>query len=175
MFLCHENDCILGNNLLLYSTNSYLSYYINETFYGGTHFVWCTPVLNPQILDHLNPLRNIPVSSSPFHIYNRFTEDVKTGDKHSGKIENNRINILKGATIMLGKKIITNKDFALIKQTVELAELEKFRPLLYLIPRSSMAVGRIKEVPVDLAANPLGNEYQIHDLKTGEFDAVTLT
>lgn len=29
--------------LVLYSTNTWLAYTVAERFYGGEHYVWCTP------------------------------------------------------------------------------------------------------------------------------------
>jgi hypothetical protein len=163
----------MNNNLLYYSANTRLAYFITEQFYQSTHFVWCAPVFNPMKLDNYDVRSKIPVSSSPFKIYRNLLEDVQTNDKHSTKIEQNRIGLKKGAAIMREKGIIDDNDFARILTIIDKADISEFTPLLYLIP-AHLISKRIVQVDVESSANPLSSEYQIFDLKKSEFEIVEL-
>jgi len=159
------------NHLLYYSTNSYLAFYLSEYFYRGKHFVWCSPVFNPASLDNLDIRRKIPPSSSPYKIYINFKEDVDNYDLHSSKINENKSGLKRGALINYRNEVIDADELARINQIIDTAELFLFRPLIYLIP-VQLVDSKIKEVPVDTAANPLSLEYQILDLSENEFEII---
>lgn len=163
----------MKENLLFYSTNTKIAFFIAEQFYNSKHFVWCAPVYNPQKLDNYDFRSKIPVSSSPFKIYQQLYEDVISNDKHSSKIEQNRTGLKKGAAIMRQKGIIDDNDFARILSIIDNAEISEFTPLLYLIPKS-LVEKKIKTVDIDSVANPLSCEYQIHDLTRKEFEIIEL-
>jgi hypothetical protein len=161
----------MKGNLIFYSTNTRIAYFITEQFYNSEHFVWCAPVYNPEKLEDYDFRKKIPVSSSPFKIYKNLIDDVKSNDKHSVKIEQNRAGLKKGAAIMLDKGIIDENDFARILAIVDSAETNEFSPLLYLIPAGEVK-DKIKTVKVEDAANPLSTEFQIFDLKRDEFEII---
>lgn len=165
---------MLNDNLLYYSANTFLAHFINERYYKGNHFVWCAPVFNPLKLNALDPLRNIPVSSSPFHIYHRLSEDIETLDCHSEKIRTTLIGLKKGASINKSKGVITDVEYDTIISIVDNANNKQLRPLLYVIPKA-LVEHKIVVVDVKNAANPLGVEYQIPDLKTGEFEILEIS
>jgi hypothetical protein len=169
IFLITTQFMLGSKNLLYYSANSYLSYIINKQFYGGQHYVWCSPIFNPSSLDRLDPLRNIAPSSSPHDIYLSYKRDAGGSDTHSSIIRQNRNGIKRGAKIMLAKGQITTNEYQIIIEFVKRAQLNDFRPLLYLIP-APMVAGRVQLVSPKDAANPLGREYKIFDLKEGEFE-----
>lgn len=163
----------MNSNLLFYSTNTKIAFFISEQFYNSTHFVWCAPVYDPQKLDKYDYRSKIPVSSSPYKIYRQLSEDVKTGDKHSAKIEQNRIGLKKGAAIMREKGIIDDNDFARILSIIDNADLTEFLPILYLIPESLVSK-KVVSVDIESAANPLSSEFQIHELFRTEFEIIEL-
>ncbi len=163
-----END----ENLVYYSTNTYLSFWLCKRFYKN-YFVWCSPVFNPKTLAEYNEYSKIPPSSSPFNIYNTLHTDVSSGDLHSDKIKGNKSGLMKGASIQLSNGIITEQDYLRIVKIIESALLKDFRPLVYVIPRSKVDA-KIVSVDVEDSANPLSIEYQIHDLKSSEFDVIEL-
>lgn len=163
----------MKENLLFYSTNTKIAFFIAEQFYDSTHFVWCSPVYNPQKLDKYDFRSKIPISSSPFKIYRQFYEDVNSNDKHSSKIEQNRIGLKKGAAIMREKGIIDDNDFARILSIIDNAETAEFTPLLYLIPEN-LVKDKIKTVDIESVANPLSCEYQIHELSRNEFEIIEI-
>ena len=158
-------------SLFYYSTNTYLSYFISKNFYNGNFYVWCAPVFDPTSLDHLNPLRRIPSSSSPFKIYQDLKAEIATGDLHSSKIAANRSGLKKGALIAKNDGIIDNDELTKINYIIDNAILTDFKPMLYLIPLSLVA-SKVEVVPVTERANPLSEEYRIKDLKECEFEII---
>ncbi|MEX2593600.1 MAG: hypothetical protein WD426_12570 [Anditalea sp.] len=161
----------MKDHLLYYSTNTKVAFFIAEQFYQSTHFVWCAPVYNPEKLDEYDFRRKIPASSSPFKIYKNLLDDIKSNDKHSSKIEQNRIGLKKGAAIMREKGIIDDNDFARILKIIDLADINEFAPLVYLIPASLVST-KVNSVDVNDAASPLSSECQIYDLQRTEFDII---
>lgn len=158
-------------NLLFYSANTYLSFIINQRFYGGKHYVWCSPAFNPASLDSLNPLRNIPGTSSPHDIYINYRNTAATPDRHNPQVLQNIRGIKRGASIMLSEKKITQNQYQMILHMVKHAAPSDFRPLLYLIP-AHLVESKLAEVPAKMTANPLGVEYRIFDLMDGEFEVL---
>lgn len=161
-----------AENLLYYSTNTYLSFWLSNSYYKN-FFVWCSPVFDPSKLSDYHELRKIPPSSSPFYIYNLLHNDVSSGDIHSAKIQENKAGLIKGASLHFESKTISEQDYARIIQIIEKASIADFRPLVYVIPRSKIG-NKIKMVEVEYTANPLSTEYQIHDLQADEFDVIEL-
>jgi len=162
-----------GNeNILYYSTNTYLSHWISMTYYK-TFFVWCSPVFDPSKFGEYHKFKKIPPSSSPYNIYNIFHQDVSSSDLHSSKIKENKNGLIKGATFHLEKETITQQDYARILTIIDKATISDFRPLVYVIPKSKVE-NRIIDVEVESTANPLSIEYQIHDLKHDEFEVIEL-
>lgn len=159
------------NNHIFYSTNSYLAYLINENFYNGIHFVWCSPVFDSSALAKYDIRRNIPPSSNPYRIYTSLKEDVMNHDLHSTKIDSNKKGIKAGASIMLNKGLINEHEFAMIIKMVDSSNLNDYRPVLYLIPKS-LVNGKLEMVDVDEKANPLSVEYRIIDLTRKEFEII---
>lgn len=159
----------LPGHILYYSVNTKLSYFINEYFYNSRHFVWCAPVFNRLSLEDSNLYKNIPPSSNPFDIYNQYKKDVDGGDLHSNMIERNKAGLKRGAIRMLEKKVVNQDEYARVIAWIDTATIDKFKPVLYLIPKGIIEP-RVIKVPVAEAANPLSTEYQVHDLKKGEFE-----
>ena len=163
----------MGNNLIYYSTNTKLAFIINEKFYFSKHFVWCSPVFNPEKLDEYDYRKKIPVSSSPYKIYKNLLDDVNTDDHHSSKIKENKAGLKKGAAKMLERGIIDENDFARILKIIDKSSIKEFSPILYLIP-AEIVKDKIKVVDVEEAANPLSSEYQIEELVDGEFEIIEI-
>lgn len=160
------------NNIIYYSVNTKLAFFINESFYQQ-HFVWCSPVFDSDKQDHLNILHQIPPSSNPYTIYNRFRQDVIGHDFHSNYISQNKTGLKKGAIQMLNKGVIDILDFSRINSMIDNAKIEDFSPYIYLIPKGIIET-KIKIIDVDSCANPLSVEYQIDDLKKTEFEVIEL-
>ena len=156
------------NTQLLYSVNTKLAYYINESFYDQ-HYVWCSPVFDTARLDEYSLFKKIPPSSNPFTIYQRFKQDVDNCDLHSPHIANNKSGLKKGVINMFDTGTIDGIEFARINKIIDSASIDMFNPLVFVIPRISVE-SRVRLVDVAEAANPLSVEYQIPDLKRCEFE-----
>lgn len=160
----------LDNTILLFSVSTRLAFYINETFYGH-HFAWCSPVFNTEKLDSFHTFKNIPPSSNPYTIYDRYKRDVSASDFHSSCIIQNKAGLKNGAIQKLAVGIIDGADFSRINAIIDTALISQYSPLLYLIP-TEIVKNRIQLVDVNKTANPLSVEYLIHDLKKSEFEII---
>jgi hypothetical protein len=159
----------VAKSLCFYSANTYLSHYINKTFYDDVHYLWCSPVFDPKRVEPNHPWFRIPKSSSPLEIYKSYQEDVNSGDLHSALISQNRQGLKNGATHKLQQDVIDADEYQMINEIVDAATIKDFAPLLYVIPEPLVA-HRIKRVSVKLQANPLSTEYILEDLRDGEFE-----
>lgn len=159
------------DNKLFYSVNSYLAWYISKKYYSDIHFVWCAPVFDPTKLDANDPLWCIHDSSSPKHIYEVFKREIESNDI-TRKIQENKNGLINGMNKRFIDKLLTPNEVVKITSVINKAPIEHFRPRLYLIPATDEIRNRVIEVDVDLAANPLSTEYQIHDLKGNEFEII---
>lgn len=142
---------------------------IAERFYARIHYVWCTPYFDSRRFSTL--ASPIPPTSSPAEIYQNLFEEVYRGDRHSSKIKENRIGILRGAAIKKDQGIIADKDVQDIAAILEQSETRDFRPLIYVMPYQTVS-HRLSEVPVKKRAHPLSIEYVIEELPHDEFDVI---
>lgn len=121
--------------LLLYSTNTWLAYAIAERYYDGVHFAWCSPVYDGARADaHVN----IPPSSSPADLYRLLREEVERGEGHSEVRRKKRKGLIRGAEAKLRDGVITAAQFKEIKRMIQRSPAHEFRPVLYVIPYSSV-------------------------------------
>jgi hypothetical protein len=157
--------------LILYSTNTWLSYIIAERFYRSEHYVWCTPYFDSKSLPILDS--TTPPTSTPCEIYHSLSAEVCAGDRHSAKIKENKVGILKGATFKRKAGVINEQQEKDIAAIVEAAEQRDFKPLLYIIPFRPVAK-LVMEVPVSERAHPLSVEYVIERLPRARFDIIEL-
>ena len=162
----------MEKNLLFYSANSYLSYWLSDKFYGGVFYVWCSPVFNPESLDSLNPLKVIPHSSSPHSIFKTLKDAAESNDNGCTKIKENRAGLKRGALSFYERELITLEEFERINNIIDTTLIADFRPLLYIIP-NGLEQNRIKIVPIEQTASILSTEYRIEDLKKSEFDVIS--
>lgn len=160
-----------SENLVYYSTNSYLAYFIAENFFGGKHYVWCSPIYDPSKLEELHKWKRIPVSSNPHKIYLSLLEDVESGDLHSDKIRNNINGLRRAAVQKLANGDIDDEEFVKINLMIDKATPDLFKPLLYIIPKDLVKT-RINVVPITETAGILSEEFQIVDLATHEFEII---
>lgn len=159
----------MPQNLVLYSTNSWLAYRINQRYYGQEHYVYCSPFFSarsrtPQDLTN-------PVTTQPAHIYRRFREEAESGDLHGPTISGNRIGIIRGANAKESDSVISAAERVEIHAIVRQAETRDFRPLLYVIPFASLEAD-LDDVPVSQRAHPLSEEYIIRGLPRSQFDVL---
>ena len=156
---------------LLYSVNTWLAYNIGLRYYGGVHYVWCSPIFSAR--NHPVVLATPPPTSCPSDIYHNLAEEVRRRDGHSAKISENRSGLVKGAQKKHAAGVITADELHDIEQIAEAAERADFRPLLYIIPFVGVS-HLLTEVPIEKRAHPLSQEYIIEELPTDLFDAIEL-
>jgi hypothetical protein len=159
----------MSQKLLLYSTNSWLAYQINQRFYGEEHYVYCSPFFSGRSLTPRDVSN--PVTTLPSHIYRRYHEEVRSGDRHGPTISGNRIGIVRGANAKAADGLISVTARAQIHAIVAASETRDFRPLVYVIPCASLGVD-VREVPISQRAHPLSEEYIIPGLPRSEFDVL---
>jgi hypothetical protein len=155
--------------ILLYSANTWLAYAIGEHYYGGYHYVWCTPYFDPSGVPSINYA--VPPSSSPIEIYRGLRNDVTKGDRHSSKISANKAGIVAGVDARRKACEITEEAAKEIVAILEDAELRDFRPVLFVIP-FSLVRDMVVPVPVGQRAHPLSAEFIIPRLPRNCFDAI---
>ena len=156
---------------VLYSTNTWLAYNIARMFYGDEHYVWCSPIFDgtSRLASQASP----PPTSCPGEIYRCLLEEVRRRDRHSAKIAENRVGILKGSMVKRTSGVITENELSEIAAIVDAADVGDFAPLLYVIPYQSVR-DLIKEVPVANRAHPLSEEFVIEALPGDLFDVIRL-
>lgn len=154
---------------ILYSCCTELAFLINEEFYRGAHYVYCTRHFDPT--SAYVKRNKVPPSSNPFQIYSGLKRDVEGGDKHSGKIRDNKSGILRGAEVRFNDGVITESQRADIYDIVEAAEVFDFRPLILVIAYSRVK-RQLQPVKRGDRAHPLSAEYIIPALKENSFDVI---
>jgi hypothetical protein len=155
--------------LILFSTNCWLAYKISEKYYSDIHYVWCTPDFAEENSPKLTAAT--PPTSTPKTIYENLGKEVEANDKHSGKIKELKLGLLKGAQINRTNGLISAEQEADIIYIVGNAEISDFRPLLYIIPYE-MVKDLLEEVPVGERAHPLSVEYRIEKLPGNLFNVI---
>ncbi|MFN8400073.1 MAG: hypothetical protein U0X74_08660 [Anaerolineales bacterium] len=155
--------------LVLYSASSWLAFAIAERYYGGYHYIWCTPHFDPSSVPSISYA--VPPSSSPVEIYRNLREDVKRGDRHSAKIAANKAGILRGVEHKLTAGEITTEQGSEIASIVDAAEPQDFRPFIFVVP-FALVEKIIKPVPVSQRAHPLSIEFIIDKLPRDKFDVI---
>lgn len=160
-------------NALLYSTNVFLKFQIQEQFCGEIHYVWCSENYDSKTLSVYSVGALVGASSNPADIYRELKRDVDSKDKHSRKINAQKLtlNSLAVEWEIAGKISPTQKESILY--LVKSADFSYWRPLLYVIPRTTEIEARLQEVEISRRAG-IGPEFIIEDLKRSEFEIVEL-
>lgn len=154
----------MARHLVYYSVNTFLAYEINQRYYNGSHFVWCSPYF------HAPPDTN-PPSSNPRDLFINFRQDVQNGDQHSSLIRQNRVGLLKGCKLHRKKGTIDKNQEKEIIDIINGATLNYFRPLLYVIPAQKVRK-IITPAPITKRASVLSFEFIIEQLPKTHFDLV---
>ena len=113
----------------------------------------------------------ISPTSCPLEIYKHLHEEVSRGDKHSLKIKENKIGILRGAEIKQSQGVINEDQKAEIAAIIDVAETIDFRPLVYVVPYDKVS-RLVRGVAVSDRAHPLSEEYIIENLPRATFDVI---
>jgi hypothetical protein len=158
--------------LLLYSTNTYLKFRIQDQ-YRGEHYVWCSPSFSAEKLSKYALGSNTPASSDPASIYRELQDAaVRRPDQHNGRILSQKNTLMALAIDWCNANHITASQRDDITAVVGMVPMDHWRPLLFVIPYSGGA-GRVQEVPLAQRAS-MEPEFIIRDLKPTEFGIVEL-
>jgi len=158
------------NHPILYSTMTFLAYNVNMKYYGGLHYMWCTPYFGSN---YQSPHFTVPPSSSPLEIYETLKKEIDGADLHGMKIRLNRIGIRRGADKMESRGIISSEQKREIHAISKGAQPQQFRPLLCIISRIE-AVPYYQKINIKDRANPLSHEYIVADLPQTAFDVIRI-
>ena len=157
---------------VLYSTNTFLKFLIQQKFRGDVHHVWCSQHFAVPIGPAYQGSAQVPPSSTPADIYRRLKEDISRGDTHSAKIREQRASFIARAIQWEGAGEITadQKEEIIYYANLQVGQL--WRPIVYVIP-SGPVISRLQLVPAPSRAG-FGDEYIIGDLARAEFDIIEL-
>jgi hypothetical protein len=155
---------------LLYSTNPLIKLLLQERFFGDVHYVWCSESHDSGSADPYSIASHIPPSSNPRDIYRDLGRAVERGDKHNATIVRVRAMYaaLSEQSVAAGTMGSDERDELLY--IANGSDLTLWRPVLYVIPRDSVA-GRLEVVPAERRAGA-GQEFIIRDLARDEFDRI---
>jgi hypothetical protein len=131
---------------------------VAERYYRAEHFVWCAPVFDAR-----SPYAkewHLPPTSSPSEIYRGLMEEVKRRDRHSAKIAQNKIGIIRGASVKRAEGIITKAQEKEIVAVVNAAETADFAPLINWC-RGSLKWYQLQSEPTHFLWNSLFNDCRV--------------
>ena len=160
------------SDIVLYSTNVFLKQHIQAQYQGDVHYVWCSECFDSTTLSTYSPGALVPPSSNPADIYKELQRDVQRKDSHSSKITAQKASLIRLASDWHASSKINVNDKDDIIYMVNNASFDDWRPLIYIIPRDTVA-SRLQIVPMAKRAG-FGNEYIIQDLERNEFDIIEL-
>lgn len=161
------------SGLLLYSTNPYLKFHIQESYRKHKHYVWCAAQFDSTKANAYATAVQTPPSSDPCGINKDLKAAVDRGDQHCAKIISQRQSLIKLAAgwEKRGEISLTQKQDIIYQ--AKNADLKDWRPLIYIIPRKDVET-RLKLVPASKRAG-LADEWILEEtLDRTEFDIVEL-
>jgi hypothetical protein len=145
----------------LYSVNSWIAYVIGEEYYGGYHYVWCTPdfersasykQFDPPLPTPKSILKSLSNPTSPkLHAMKEGLRRAAEKHHSSGQLD--------------------EKRYQELQHIIEVSEPRDLRPLLYVIPYV-LVQNMLLEVPKEKLASPLSREYVIERLPSSLFDVI---
>ena len=154
-----------------FSCYTWLAFQINQSYYGGLHYTWCTPYFDPQ--SKFCEENAVPPTSSPKEIYWNLKREIDARDRHSAKIQQNKAGLQRGAEVNKRQGIISQREYKEILEITAVAEVSDFRPLIYLIPAQHVQ-HLIAPVAVKDKAHVMSEEYIIAKLPRGLFNVIEL-
>lgn len=157
---------------LLYSTNVFLKFLIQQRFRSDVHYVWCSEIFDAKTQSKYLASSLVPPSSNPADIYKQIKSDIDRNDWHSYKINEQKTSLKKLAIDWEQAGEISRIDKDEIIFMIDTVSFDYWRPLLYIIPRI-LVDSRLKFVPINKRAG-IGPEYIIEDLQRHEFDIIEL-
>ncbi|WP_131800122.1 hypothetical protein [Methylobacterium indicum] len=159
---------------ILYSTNPYFAIEVAKRYRKNTFHAWVSDVFSSNQQSGHAPSSGIAASSDPMTIYHQLFKAVDTEDSHDTKIKSYKRTFSRLADIWHDDGSISKEDRDEIKGQCKIQTYKMWRPLLYVIPRSTIIPSeRLTLVPPSKRAGS-GREYIISDLKDHEFNIIEL-
>lgn len=157
---------------VLYSTNVFLKFLIQQRFRKDIHFVWCCEFFDSTRQPAYSASSIVAPSSNPSDIYRQLKKEIEEKDRHSYKINEQKASLTNLAIKWESVGEIRKDEKDEIVFMVNNASFDDWRPLIYVIPRLPVE-HRLKLVPIDRRAS-FGIEYIIDDLERTEFDVIEI-
>lgn len=123
---------------LLYSTNPKIKLVINEQYRNDRHYVWCGDCFDSTKSSAFTRSALGAPSSDPFAIYHQLQQDAKKADRHSSKIQEQRLSLTALAAKWLAEKEITAEQAEDMTYLISNADFSYWVPLLYVIPTAKV-------------------------------------
>lgn len=147
--------------ILFYSTNTKLAYDIAEKYFNQQHYIWCAPEFDIN-----------PPSSNPRELFIRLRDDVEKLDHHSSKIRENKAGLRRAVLRKKVEGLIDEKTYFELLRIIKNADIDQFKPLIYIIPASNVA--EIITPQLQKKANVFLHEYIIERLDHSQFHVIQL-
>lgn len=157
---------------LLYSTNVFLKFLIQQKFRNDEHYVWCSDTFDAATHAMYSVRALVAPSANPADIYRQLKLDVQNNDRHSAKINAQKASLTALAIAWEANGEVSHDQKEEILFMITNASFGDWRPLIYIIPRQPVE-SRMKVVPIHQRAS-FGDEFIIEDLKRPEFDLIEL-
>jgi hypothetical protein len=161
--------------LVLYSANPWFASEVAVKYLGGTHFAW--------VSDYFDTEREAPAgsaghliapSSNPRKIYEDLLHEYRAQEEHSRIIKDHRKTFQRLSKQWLASGTINQSQYDEIVASARARSWRIWKPVLYVIPKASIAPARVVEVQRKDRAG-YGPEKQITDLQPHEFDILDLS
>jgi hypothetical protein len=81
------------SGMLLYSTNTFLKFIIQQRFRHDIHWVWCSENFDSKKAPSYSDASLVAPSSNPLDIYHELRRDVAGRDSHSAKITSQKASL----------------------------------------------------------------------------------
>jgi len=160
------------SSLLLYSTNPWITLEIGRKYRNNKYYVWCSETYNPRRAQPGSSAAMIAPSSSPKGIFDNLACDCENEDVHSSLIKGYRRTYKRLANSWLSDGSIDSNQRNEIIATIQSQSWNIWKPVLFLIPRTSIIdPSRIHAVAAGKRA-AYGPEFQVHDLDISEFEII---
>lgn len=149
---------------LYYSTSTLISNMIAGIYFNNLHYVWCAPSFNPAITN--------PISANPYEIYKNYSKEIQKNEM-GPTIAKHKAGLINGASINRQKGIITMDQEQEIIEIIYAAEVQHFKPIIYVIPANKV-IQNIKIVPQSKKAGIFSQEFLIEQLDGNMFHLIDL-
>lgn len=124
--------------LVLYSTNPWIKFHIQQRWRGDVHYVWCSEVSDSTKALPGSVHSLVPATSNPVQIYRDLADACSRGDRHNEKIRLIRRNYIARAASWVSDGSLKPEERDELVAMINSTEIRIWRPLLYIIPRQNV-------------------------------------